>query len=101
MFFDTYNVSFVGLNGKLTVWYNNDGRIDYMYWQYGLNYYEDISDYSKQVDEIKEFFTKKYGEPSESYGDIIWEDSVGQEYIYELEPGSDISGPSITIKYLP
>ena len=99
--FDTYNVSFVGLTGKLTVWYNDEEKIDGIWWQYSLEYYEDISDYSKQVDEIKEFFTKEYGEPSESYGKTIWEDSVGQEYIYELESGFDIFGPSITIKYRP
>lgn len=90
------NSSFVGLYGKLFVWYKSDESIDHVYWEYDLKDGETLADCSKQVQKIKEFFTEMYGPPSEKYGYIIWEDSVGQEYGLKLDSDS-----TIKLKYEP
>lgn len=100
-----YNVSFVGLVGKLSVWYKNNEKesISHVYWEYELKYEETFADYSKQVEKITEFFTEMYGLPSEKYGYTIWKDSVGQEYGLKLNSNSDytILSPIIQLKYEP
>lgn len=99
------NISFVGLNGKISVWYRNNSTesIDHVYWDYALSDGETFADYSKQIEKITDFFTEHYGLPTEKYGYTVWEDAVGQEYMLELDSNAEYSSldPEITIKYQP
>lgn len=99
------NVSFVGLAGGLSIWYRSNEKesIDHVYWKYVLKDGETFADYSKHVERIKEFFTEMYGLPSEKYGYIIWEDSIGQEYGLKLDSNSDstLFSATIELRYRP
>lgn len=99
-----YDISFVGLSGELSVWYKNSDKegIVSLYWAYDLKDGEDLSDYSKQIDKINEYFTQNYGEPSESSGDTIWENSDKEKYRLILHSNSESSDipPRIAIQLL-
>lgn len=99
------NISFMGLNGKISVWYrsNSTESIDHVYWDFALSEGETFADYSKQIEKITEFFTEQYGLPTEKYGYTVWEDTVGQEYMLELDSNTEYSSfdSEITIKYQP
>ena len=103
-----YHVSFLGLDGMLLVNYSeedHDGSITDVDWKYISENEEDISDFSEKVEQIKEFFTEKYGSPREASdrSDILtWEDSVGQSYTLHIGLDADNKIPkSIRISFEP
>lgn len=97
---DFNNSSFVGLDGMLFVCYSDDDIIEYVEWRYDLKDGEEFSDFSEQIDQIIEFFTDKYGSPKELDEYLIWEDSVGQQYIfYTIESADHFVPEHIFIRF--
>lgn len=101
---DIYNnISFMGLKGELSVWYDENLTIKYIYWEYELSDGETFADYKKEIEKIKEFYTDKYGEPEDEYkGSILWMDVIGQRYSLYLDNLNLYSTPyTIELEYEP
>lgn len=85
---DTYNnISFMGLNGRLKLWYNNNEEksLSFAVWKYELGADQSFNDYEKKLTKIVDFFTEAYGTPNLSgYYDYEWEDYNGAEIGLEL-----------------
>lgn len=100
-----YDVKFLGLTGKVIVYYDSNGEIiDSIYWHYNLKDEEKISDYSGFINRATKFFTKAYDAPSiETDGMTLWLDSVGGDYSLHLLDHSSIPSVNseIMIRYKP
>lgn len=85
---DRYNnIGFMGLNGRLKLWYNNNEEksLNFGIWEYELGADQSFNDYEKKLTKIVNFFTEAYGTPNLSgYYDYEWEDYNGAEIGLEL-----------------
>lgn len=102
-----YNTKFLGLKGKVIVYYDSDGEeiIDCIYWYYHVKDEETLSDYSGFIDKAIEFFTEEYGTTETSDGMTFWSwlDSVGGDYSLHLLDHSAIPSVDslIMLRYKP
>lgn len=91
---DYDDISFIGLSGNLSISYDDEDRIDIIFWKYEFNDGEDLSDYSKQIDKIKEYFTENYGTPSEAIKNTFeWSISDKQTIYLRLDSAIEIEYP--------
>lgn len=81
-YIDTYNnVKFLGMNGNLEFWYENDEqkKLYFALWEYNLDRDKSFNDYQKQIDKIIDFYTELYGTPTSEYRAYEWKDYNGAE----------------------
>ncbi len=74
-----------GVEGRLQIVFDYDGVVDRINWYVDEDDCESSKAYDKAVEDIKEYYTDKYGKPEKDGDEYNWELPMNLEYELEME----------------
>ena len=101
---------FLGMSGWSIINYSNSQKLSSIQWYYALPEGKALNDAEEEIEKIRDYLTKEFGEPQNSteelWGDsVIWHDLAGKEITFRKkeivgEPGDQwYSSATLCIGY--